>query len=174
VPVVVLSAAGIDGLRQAWHLRATAVLSKPLDLDVLATVIDHVLREWTRESRDGSKSGRAIGTCPICANTVYSEVDATLNLPGQIKVIRTARLRHVLSHSSADIAHVPLRRKLLDMPVEGRGPLANWLYHELRENWGDMDQRPVHSMEEALHSAAVHRLYHDARTCFSPTCRHNP
>ena len=34
VPVVVLSAAGMDSLREASQLRATAVLSKPLDLDV--------------------------------------------------------------------------------------------------------------------------------------------
>jgi CheY-like chemotaxis protein len=48
VPVIVLSAAGVDGLRDATQLDASAVLSKPVDLDVLSTVIDHVLREWRK------------------------------------------------------------------------------------------------------------------------------
>jgi CheY-like chemotaxis protein len=52
VPVIVLSAAGVDGLRDAVELRASAVLSKPVDLDVLATVIDHVLREWRHSVPD--------------------------------------------------------------------------------------------------------------------------
>jgi CheY-like chemotaxis protein len=47
VPVVVLSAAGIDALRIAARLRATAVLAKPIDLAVLSTVIQHVLGQWT-------------------------------------------------------------------------------------------------------------------------------
>jgi CheY-like chemotaxis protein len=52
IPVIVLSAAGVDGLRDAVGLRASAVLSKPVDLDVLSTVIDHVLREWRRSIPD--------------------------------------------------------------------------------------------------------------------------
>jgi CheY-like chemotaxis protein len=51
VPVIVLSAAGMDGLRDASQLRANAVLSKPVDLDVLAAVIEHVLREWRATTR---------------------------------------------------------------------------------------------------------------------------
>jgi len=47
VPVVVLSAAGIDALRIANKLRATAVLAKPVDLEALSTVIEHVLCQWT-------------------------------------------------------------------------------------------------------------------------------
>jgi CheY-like chemotaxis protein len=174
VPVVVLSAAGIVAMRQAWQLRATAVLSKPLDLDVLATVIDHVLREWTRETRNGKKTGHPIGTCPICRDTVYIDLEQTLTNAERFKLIRTARLRHVLSHSSVDIAHVPLRRKLLDMPVQGRGMLARWLYHELRENWGDQDRRGMHSVDEVLGSAGVHRLWHAAAVCALASCRHEP
>jgi CheY-like chemotaxis protein len=52
VPVIVLSAAGVDGLRDAVDLRASAVLAKPVDLDVLSTVIDHVLREWRHTKPD--------------------------------------------------------------------------------------------------------------------------
>src|SRR5438128_203914 len=38
VPVIVLTAAGMDSLREASQLRATAVLAKPLNLDVLSAV----------------------------------------------------------------------------------------------------------------------------------------
>jgi two-component system, chemotaxis family, chemotaxis protein CheY len=51
VPVIVLSAAGMDGLRDASQLRANAVLSKPVDLEVLSAVIDHVLHEWRATPR---------------------------------------------------------------------------------------------------------------------------
>jgi CheY-like chemotaxis protein len=172
VPVVVLSAAGLEALRQAWQLRATAVLSKPLDLDVLATVIDHVLRQWTRESNAARTTGHAIGTCPICGETVYTELEPTLGPVERVKIIRTARLRHVLSHSSSDIAGVPLRQKLLDMPAQCRGTFANWLYHELRENWGDQDRLGVHSVDEVLGTAALHRLWHAAAGCAMVGCRH--
>ena len=50
IPVIVLSAGGLDALREASQLRATAVLAKPLNLDVLSSVIDHVLEQWAREA----------------------------------------------------------------------------------------------------------------------------
>src|SRR5947207_9993964 len=45
LPVVVFSAAGREGLHDASALRATAVLPKPLNLDVLAAVLEHVLSD---------------------------------------------------------------------------------------------------------------------------------
>lgn len=93
IPVIVLSAAGLEALREASSLRATAVLAKPLNLDVLSTVIEHVLRDWRRE---------------------------------------------------------------------------------LRRDWGDMDRRGVHSIDAALGSPALHRLWHDAVRCTWRNCRHQP
>src|SRR5919197_5724172 len=49
LPVVVLSAGGLSALRDAVALRATAALAKPVDLDVLSAVLDHVLRDFSRE-----------------------------------------------------------------------------------------------------------------------------
>jgi CheY-like chemotaxis protein len=93
VPVVVLSAAGIDAIRGAARLRATAVLSKPLNLDVLASVLEHVVHE------------------------------------------------------------APPPRPILS-------------------EWNDRDRQAAHSVDEALGSAAMHRLWHDAIRCTYPRCQH--
>ena len=113
VPVVVLSAAGIEDLRQAWHLHATAVLSKPVDLDVLSAVIEHVLREWRREPRVKEPAGAPIGNCPVCNLTVYAQLTDSSRFADQIRSIHQARLAHILSHYATDIAAVRLRRRFL-------------------------------------------------------------
>jgi hypothetical protein len=171
VPVIVLTAAGIESLREASQLRATAVLAKPLNLDVLSAVIEHVLRDWSREPPDAQQTGRPIGVCPICGVTVYLDTHE-LRQAERMDAVHATRVRHVLSHSAAEIASVPLRKRLLQLPVEGRGTLASWFYNELRRDWGDQDRRGVHSVDAALDSPALHRLWQDATRCVWPECRH--
>jgi CheY-like chemotaxis protein len=171
VPVVVLSAAGIEGLRQAARLRATAVLGKPLDLDVVSAVVEHVLRQWTTSLRIEPR-GRPIGTCPICDTTAYADI-ADVGHTDRFEAIRTARIQHVLNHSAAEIADVPIRKRLLQLPLDGRRRLASWFYRELRQDWGDLDRRGVHSIDQALDSPALHRLWHEAVLCGAPNCRHD-
>jgi two-component system response regulator (stage 0 sporulation protein F) len=174
IPVVVLSAAGIDYLRQASQLRATAVLSKPVDLDVLATVVEHVLREWRREPVPEETTGRLIGKCPVCGEFVHKGILDDGSAADRLQAMHQARLGHVLSHVAGDIAAVPLRKRLLQLPLEGRGALAKWLYYDLRRDWGDLDRRGVHSMESVLGSAKMHGLWHEAEQCGWPGCRHQP
>jgi CheY-like chemotaxis protein len=172
IPVVVLSAAGIDGLRSAQQLRATAVLGKPVDLDVLAQVIEHVLEQWRPVSPASALPRRSIGTCPICCMTVYAPVDDGLTPTNQLDALHAARRAHVRSHSDADIVRAPLHRKFFELPGGDRHILARWVYHELRQNWGDQDRRGVHSIADVLDSPAVHRLWQDAVRCWSPDCQH--
>jgi hypothetical protein len=47
----------------------------------------------------------------------------------------------------------------------GRSTLANWLYHDLREYWGDEDRLGVHSFDEVLGSATLHSLWQEAACC---------
>jgi two-component system OmpR family response regulator len=173
VPVVVLSAAGINFLRQASQLRATAVLSKPVDLDVLAAVIEHVLREWRRETAPAERTGRPIGRCPVCGDFVHRQIADDGSAADRMQAIHQARLAHVLSHVASDIAAVPLRKRLLQLPLEGRSTLAKWLYYELRRDWGDLDSRGVHSIESVLGSAKLHRFWHEATRCSWGGCRHD-
>src|SRR6266545_2552495 len=179
VPVVVLSAGGVSALRDATALRATAVLSKPIDLDVLSAVLEHVLRESSdsrTESADlDSDDGcipQPIGSCPVCGRSPLAEVDAQSSLTARMAAIYSARRVHVLSHSASEIAQVKLRSRLLELPPGRREILADWVYRELRQEWGDQDRRGVHSIAEVLDSPAVHRLWQDAASCGSIRCRH--
>jgi CheY-like chemotaxis protein len=216
VPVVVFSAAGKESIRDASALRATAVLTKPLVLDVLVSVLRHVLSDarkypaaaprldavtsgpateaaaagidaapmspdsrWRPLSPVGSTlaptaspPGRRIGTCPICSIALYARIDDSLAVPARIRAIHAVRRAHILSHSATDIAGVPLRTRLLQMPLGQRRILAQWVYTELRHHWGDADRRGVHSVDEGLGSVAMHRLWQDAVRCVYPSCHH--
>ena len=162
VPVVVLSAAGLDMLRAATRLRATAVLSKPLDLDVLSAVLEHVLR----------RPPRPVGSCPICGATAMAELDPAAPLHRRLRAIHAARRAHILLHAPEEVAHMSVRRQLLQLPAERREILTDWLYKDLRQDWGDQDRRAVHSIQEVFSSPAVRRLWHDALRCAYPGCRH--
>ena len=213
LPVVVFSAAGREGLHDASALRATAVLPKPLNLDVLAAVLEHVLSDSRKYQVDASPPattpelervisepwrgggsapaealsaggadapspdtapsvGRRVGTCPICGIALYAEIDDSLTVPARIRAIHAVRRAHVLSHTAGDIARVPLRTRLLQMPIGQRRILADWVYSELRHQWGDADRLGVHSIEETLDSVAMHRLWQDAIRCNYPSCPH--
>ena len=162
VPVVVLSAADMDMLSAATRLRATAVLFKPLELDVLAGVLEHVLR----------RPPRPVGTCPICGFTAMAELDPTAPLARRLYAVRASRRAHILSHSPEEVVRMPLRQRLLQLPADKRDILMDWLYQDLRQDWGDQDRRGVHSVQEVFGSAAVHRFWHDAMRCSYPGCRH--
>jgi CheY-like chemotaxis protein len=174
LPVVVFSAAGMEPLRKALALRATAVLSKPLDLDVLSAVLEHVLRDSRppNPSAPREPDGQTVGTCPICGATTFVAISEAAPTPERIRAIQTARRAHVLSHTAADIARVPLRTRLLEMPVGRRRILSDWVYRELRQEWGDRDRRGVYSIDEALDSVDVHRLWHAASSCAYTSCQH--
>jgi CheY-like chemotaxis protein len=190
LPVVVFSAAGREGLHDASALRATAVLPKPLNLDVLAAVLEHVLSDSRKCQVDtyeelpadesaaspptdtAAPAGRRVGTCPICSIALYAEIDDSLTVPARIRAIHAVRRAHVLSHTAGDIARVPLRTRLLQMPIGQRRILADWVYSELRHQWGDADRLGVHSVEETLGSVDIHRLWQDAIRCNYPSCPH--
>src|SRR6266540_3748492 len=66
-----------------------------------------------------------------------------------------------------------LRDRLWQLPLGRRRILADWMYHDLRRYWGDRDRRGVYSIDEVLHSPALHRLWHDAAACGAPGCHHD-
>src|SRR5262245_58625304 len=83
LPVVVLSAAGVPALRDATALRATAVLSKPIDLDVLAAVLEHVLRDLSEGGPARPGEATADGTIQpsVSDRRGVHSIDEALNLP---------------------------------------------------------------------------------------------
>jgi CheY-like chemotaxis protein len=191
VPVVVFSAAGKEGLHDAAALRANAVLPKPLDLDVLSAVLEYVLSDARKDRADaaaaalaataggdmsvrgGVSAGRQVGTCPICGIALFAHIDDSLPVPARIRAIHAVRRAHVMSHSAGDIARVPLRTRLFQMPTGQRRILADWVYRELRQQWGDTDRHSVHTVDETLGSVAMHRLWQDAIRCSFQHCAHD-
>ncbi len=156
---------------------APAEASSPGDL----SVPDELSIEDVDLSSAGSASarpeadphrGRRVGTCPICGISLYAELDDSLNVPARIRAIHAVRRAHVLSHTAGDIARVPLRTRLLQMPIGQRRILADWVYSELRHQWGDTDRLGVHAIDEALNSVNIHRLWQDALRCNYPSCPH--
>jgi CheY-like chemotaxis protein len=164
VPVVVLSAADADMLRAATRLCATAVLYKPLELDVLSGVLELVLR----------RPPRPVGTCPICGFTAMAELDPTATLARRLYAVRASRRAHIRLHSPDEVARMPLRQRLLQLPADKRDILMDWLYQDLRQDWGDQDRRAVHSVQEVFGSPGLHRFWHDAMRCSYAGCRHGP
>ena len=77
LPVVVLSTGGSEALRSATALRATAVLAKPVDLDVLSSVLEQVLREARLGSFPGVdgavRAPQPVGMCPICGEVPFTD-----------------------------------------------------------------------------------------------------
>jgi CheY-like chemotaxis protein len=179
LPVVVLSAAGVSAMRDARALCATAVLSKPIDLDVLSAVLELVLREAPDPRSNARKPfsddgviTQPLGICPICRRAPAAEIDGVANLDARVQAIYRARRVHVLSHTAREIAQVPLRCRLLAYPPGRREILSDWVSHELRQEWGDQDRRAVHSIDEVLDSPAMHRFWQDVSSCGSIGCRH--
>lgn len=173
VPVVVLSAAGIDALRLAAKLHATAVLAKPLDLDVLAEVIEHVLSDAgkRRESTPAEAGRRPIGTCPVCGLTAYVQADDVFGAIESVDILHAARRAHIRSHTAAELGRASIWRRVRAL-AGGRCVLARWAEQELYQDWGDQDRRGVHAIDSVLDAPALHRLWHDTVRCTWPACRH--
>jgi hypothetical protein len=163
-------------LRNATALRATAVLAKPVDLDMLSTVLEQVLREARFAAAMGVEAAvrapQPVGKCPICGEIPYSYTIVASSGKARLAQIHAARRAHLLTHSAREIARVPMRTRLLELPVNRRRILADWLYRELRHEWGDRDRRGLYSIDEALNSAALHRLWHATASCGYAGCRH--
>src|SRR5205823_1209181 len=124
-------------------------------------------------ARAAPPAGRRVGTCPICGISLYAHIDDSLTVPDRIRAIHAVRRAHVLSHTAGDIARVPLRTRLLQMPIGQRRILADWVYSELRHQWGDADRLGIHPIDEVLGSVTIHRLWQDALRCNYPSCPHD-
>jgi CheY-like chemotaxis protein len=177
LPVVVLSAGGSEALRSATALRATAVLAKPVDLDALSRVLEQVLREARFAASLNVdavvRAPQPVGKCPICGEVPYSDTIVASSGMARLEQIHAARRAHLMAHSARDVARVPMRTRLLELPVNRRRILADWLYRELRHEWGDRDRRGAYSIDETLSSSAMHRLWQAALSCGYAGCQHS-
>ena len=117
-------------------------------------------------------AGERVGACHICGREIRAHFEPG---SGSIDVIRTARAaaeRHLRAHTAAEWARAKLRNALPYLPAAQRRALVRDIYTDLLHEWGDRDRRGSYSIEEALGSVAVHRLWQEANACGAPDCRH--
>jgi hypothetical protein len=117
-------------------------------------------------------AGEVVGACHICGRDIRAHFEPGL---GSIDVIRAARAaaeRHLRAHTAAERARAKLRNALPYLPAAQRRLLVRDIYTDLLHEWGDQDRRGSYSIEEALGSVAMHRLWQAATACGAPDCRH--
>ena len=117
-------------------------------------------------------AGEVVGTCHICGRDIRAHFEPGL---GSIDVIRAARAaaeRHLRAHTAAERARAKLRQALPYLPAAQRRMLVRDVYTDLLRQWGDQDRRGTYTIEEALGSVAMHRLWQEATACGAPDCRH--
>ncbi len=106
--------------------------------------------------KDGS-STKVVGVCGICHDEIRVEV-AEQELDPSLSV-REAVEEHLATHSNAEIAGFHLRATVPLLPQPARGRAARALASALRRGAGDDDQVAVYSIEEALGSVEMYRLW---------------
>jgi len=101
-----------------------------------------------------------------------AELDPAAPLARRLRAVHSARRAHILLHAAEEVARMPLQQQLQQLPADRRGILTDWLYRDLRQDWGDQDRRAIYSAQEVLSTPALHRLWHDIVRCAYPGCRH--
>jgi hypothetical protein len=80
--------------------------------------------------------------------------------------------QHLRSHPAPEQARFWLRRFLEDVRPGERAVAVKRIYSELRALWGDQDSRSAYTLEEALGSVSLYRLWLTANRCSYAQCRH--
>jgi hypothetical protein len=143
-------------------------------------VSDLLLGEDSVMVRNGEHGGaetaagyrQRVGRCPVCEQDAFTLLRRRPRAAERTAVIHHARWTHVLSHTPAELTQASPCAHLLELPRARRRILGQWLYRELRHDWGDRDRRGVHSIDEVLHLATLRLLWRDTRACDQPDCRH--
>ena len=116
-----------------------------------------------------------VATCAICEEPIWMEMPETsssLDVPKLQRELSLLTEEHLRSHPGPVQARFWLRRFLDDVPPAERRIAVKEIYGALRALWGDQDSRGVYTIDEALGTAAAHRLWVAANRCSYPACRH--
>jgi hypothetical protein len=115
------------------------------------------------------------GDCEICNEPIWMDIpdsgaaDDPAHRQHEFQALADEHLR---THPAPVQARFWLRRFLDDVRPSERAVAVRRIYTDLRALWGDQDSRGVYSIDEALGSARVYRLWLDANRCSFATCRH--
>jgi hypothetical protein len=111
--------------------------------------------------------------CEICGEGIYVDAENVQTWSGFGAVVERAATEHLASHPAAVVERFLLRKHLDDLADDVRPLAVKQVYDDLRELWGDADRRGVYSIDEALGSVEVYRLWCSANRCKWERCRHH-
>jgi hypothetical protein len=114
--------------------------------------------------------------CEICGEEIWIDADpapaSSWARGGLQAVVERAAQEHLARHPTAVVERFLLRKHLDELAPDVRPVAVKQVYSQLRELWGDEDQRPVYSIDEALGCMAVYRLWCNTNRCTWEHCRH--
>jgi hypothetical protein len=115
-----------------------------------------------------------VGTCAICGDPIWMEVRDRFsnNIVDLEQEFNTLAEQHLRSHPEPEQARFWLRRFLEDVRPGERAVAVKRIYSELRALWGDQDCRSAYTVEEALGSVSLYRLWLAANRCSYAECTH--
>jgi len=110
--------------------------------------------------------------CEICGAGIYVDAEQIKTLSGFGEIFERAANEHLASHPTPVVERFLLRKHLEELAPDVRGLAVKQVYAELRELWGDEDRRGVYTIDEALGSLDLYRLWCHANRCTWENCRH--
>ncbi len=122
-------------------------------------------------------SGDIVTTCGICGDEVRTVTRPDWN-PGR-RALRAYQdmQAHLNTHSFAELLRFEIRQDLEQVPEEQRPSIVRDVYRSLlgsvdgtHFSLGDFDARSVYTIDEALGSLAMYRLWQSNTRCGDPHC----
>ena len=116
-----------------------------------------------------------VATCSICDEPICVELPDTSASGDPTRLgqeFEAAAEEHLRTHPKPVLARFWLRRFLDDMRPSERALAVKQVYSELLALWGDQDSRGIYSIDEALGTSSMYRLWVAANRCSYRACRH--
>ena len=116
-------------------------------------------------------------TCGICGGLIHTSVPATSHPRKLVSRAKRDLQAHMRTHSFAEILRSEIRHDLDQVPEEQRPIIVRDIYRNLlgtmdgaRFVLNPPDGHAVYSIDEALGSVKLYRLWRLAMSCVDPTC----
>ncbi len=116
--------------------------------------------------------------CVICGDLIESNVPNNWHPSKLARRAEWDMQAHLKTHSFAEVLRYELRQDLDQVPEEDRATIVRDVYRELLGVWtpdgsyslGHADSRGVFSLDEALGSVTLYRLWRSAKRCRLRDC----
>jgi len=116
-------------------------------------------------------------TCGVCGGQIQTSIPSSWH-PSKLAHRAERDLQaHMRTHSFAEILRSEIRQDLDQVPEEQRPVIVRDIYRNLLGKMdegnfvlNDPDGRGVYSIDEALGSIELYRMWRTATRCFEPNC----